>query len=79
MAEPERGQWIYVTADSSQWLRCWCGEPGCEGWAMGRQWEDAIVEDQMRSAHMIREGTPVSWGPVLYPPWPGAGAPRAGS
>jgi hypothetical protein len=21
MADPDRGQWIYVTADSSQWLR----------------------------------------------------------
>lgn len=28
---------------------CHCGEQGCEGWAMGRQQEDAIVEDQLRS------------------------------
>jgi len=28
---------------------CECGEPGCDGWVMGHQWEDAIVEDRMRS------------------------------
>lgn len=27
---------------------CDCGEPGCEGWAMGHQQEDAIVEDEFR-------------------------------
>lgn len=27
---------------------CDCGEDGCEGWAMGRQQEDAIWEDQFR-------------------------------
>lgn len=27
---------------------CDCGEDGCEGWAMGHQWEDAIVEDDLR-------------------------------
>ena len=29
---------------------CDCGEEICEGWAMGRQWEDAIIEDQLRAA-----------------------------
>jgi hypothetical protein len=29
---------------------CDCGEDGCEGWAMGYQWEDAIVEDSLRPA-----------------------------
>jgi hypothetical protein len=28
--------------------RCDCGEDGCEGWAMGHQWEDAIFEDAQR-------------------------------
>jgi hypothetical protein len=27
---------------------CGCGEPECEGWAMGHQWEDAIAEDWFR-------------------------------
>jgi hypothetical protein len=27
---------------------CVCGDDLCEGWAMGHQWEDALVEDQMR-------------------------------
>jgi hypothetical protein len=35
-----------------QWGRfvepCDCGEDGCIGWAMGHQWEDAIVEGQER-------------------------------
>lgn len=26
--------------------RCDCGEPECEGWAMGHQWEDALTEAQ---------------------------------
>jgi transposase InsO family protein len=30
--------------------RCDCGERYCTGWAMGHQWEDAIVEDQLRGA-----------------------------
>ena len=29
---------------------CHCGEPECEAWAMGHQWEDAITEDQLRSS-----------------------------
>ena len=29
---------------------CDCGEPDCEGWAMGHQWEDAIIEDRLRGA-----------------------------
>ena len=37
-----------------QWGRyaepCDCGDPGCEGFQMGHQWEDAIVEDRMRAA-----------------------------
>lgn len=28
---------------------CDCGEPECEGWAMGHQWEDAIIEDIIRT------------------------------
>jgi len=28
--------------------RCDCGEPGCEGWSMGHQWEDAIVINELR-------------------------------
>jgi hypothetical protein len=28
---------------------CDCGEPECEGWAMGHPWEDAIVEDEIRT------------------------------
>jgi hypothetical protein len=35
-----------------QWGRyaepCSCGEDGCEGWAMGHQFEDAIAEDAER-------------------------------
>ena len=27
---------------------CDCGDPECEGWAMGHQWEDAIFEDTQR-------------------------------
>lgn len=29
---------------------CDCGEAGCEGWAMGHQQEDALLEDSLRSA-----------------------------
>jgi hypothetical protein len=29
---------------------CDCGEDACGGWAMGHQWEDAIIEDQLRTA-----------------------------
>lgn len=29
--------------------RCDCGEPECEGWAMGYQLEDAIAEDAARA------------------------------
>lgn len=25
---------------------CDCGDEGCEGWAMGHQWEEAIVENR---------------------------------
>ena len=25
---------------------CECGDPICEGWQMGHQWEDAIIENQ---------------------------------
>ena len=28
---------------------CDCGNPICEGWAMGHQWEDAIVEYEARA------------------------------
>lgn len=35
---------------------CKCGEDGCEGWAMGHQWEDALLEDSLRAA-----GAPVWW------------------
>jgi hypothetical protein len=28
--------------------RCNCGDPECEGWAMGHQQEDAIFEDAQR-------------------------------
>jgi hypothetical protein len=35
-----------------QWGRyaqpCDCGDELCEGWALGYQWEDAIVEDRVR-------------------------------
>jgi hypothetical protein len=27
---------------------CHCGWPECQGWEMGHQWEDAIVEDHLR-------------------------------
>ena len=27
---------------------CDCGEPCCEGWQMGHQHEDAILENQLR-------------------------------
>jgi hypothetical protein len=29
---------------------CDCGEPDCLGWQMTRPWEDAIVEDEIRTA-----------------------------
>lgn len=29
---------------------CDCREEGCEGWAMGHQWEDALLEDSLRAA-----------------------------
>jgi hypothetical protein len=29
--------------------RCDCGDPECEGWAMGHQWEDALAADQLLS------------------------------
>jgi len=29
---------------------CRCGGYGCQGWWMGRQWEDAIMEDRLRAA-----------------------------
>ena len=28
---------------------CDCGDPECEGWAMGHPWEDAIFEDELRA------------------------------
>lgn len=28
---------------------CDCGDAACEGWVMGYQQEDAIIEDRMRS------------------------------
>jgi hypothetical protein len=35
--------------DLHRWGRyaepCECGDPMCEGWQMGHQWEDAITED----------------------------------
>jgi hypothetical protein len=38
--------------DLAAWGRypapCACGDPICEGWLMGHQWEDAIFEDLMR-------------------------------
>jgi hypothetical protein len=36
--------------------RCWCGRPGCDGWVMGHQQEDAIVEDQIRSRALAVPG-----------------------
>jgi len=29
---------------------CDCGDSMCEDWVMGHQWEDAIMEDQLRAA-----------------------------
>lgn len=36
---------------------CSCGEPECRGWAMGHAWEDAIVEDELRSRDKERPPT----------------------
>ena len=33
--------------------RCDCDDESCEGWAMGHQWEDAIVEDRLRDARTL--------------------------
>lgn len=27
---------------------CDCGEDGCEGWAMGHQWDEALFEEWLR-------------------------------
>ena len=35
---------------------CDCGEPECEGWAMGHQQEDAIMEDALRPDGEPRAG-----------------------
>ena len=38
---------------------CDCDYPGCEGWAMGHQWEDAIVANAVRdSGERGRGGIP---------------------
>jgi hypothetical protein len=42
-----------VTVEFLHWWgryaeRCDCGDPGCEGWSMGHQWEDAIVINELR-------------------------------
>lgn len=40
---------------------CDCGEPYCEGWAMGNQWEDAIAENELRAVPQkadLRPGAP---------------------
>jgi hypothetical protein len=29
---------------------CRCGGTGCDGWALGHPWEEAIIEDRQRSA-----------------------------
>ena len=29
---------------------CDCGEGMCEGWEMGHQWEDALLEDELRKS-----------------------------
>ena len=43
-------------SDLRDWGRfpepCDCGEDMCEGWAMGFQWEDAIVEDVERNVRV---------------------------
>jgi hypothetical protein len=47
---------------------CDCGDELCAGWAMGHQWEDAIMEDQIRKDSQ----------PVLAPDGNAYGAARPG-
>jgi hypothetical protein len=46
-----------TVAELHRWGRyaepCACGEPCCQGWVMGHQHEDAITEDQIRSAPTV--------------------------
>lgn len=50
--EAERGYKVALVGDEHARcraaIRCDCGEPGCIGWAMGHQWEDALFEDAQR-------------------------------
>lgn len=44
-----------MTVKSLHWLGryaepCSCGESLCTGWGLGFQWEDALIEDQLRAA-----------------------------
>lgn len=53
-------QYAEASGVTVAWLRfhgryaepCDCGEPVCEGWAMGHQQEDAIFEDEMRDGRV---------------------------
>lgn len=35
---------------------CDCDYEGCEGWAMGHQWEEAICENRMRDRDRASRG-----------------------
>jgi hypothetical protein len=52
-----------TVAELHSWGRyaeeCRCGAGDCEGWAMGHQLEDAIVEDQLRRE--MRRNYPATW------------------
>lgn len=52
-AEEFEAAWAARSRVTVEWLHHWgryaepcsCGSDGCEGWAMGRQHEDALAED----------------------------------
>lgn len=42
------GTTVYDLHAWGRWaVRCKCGDPWCEGWIMGYQWEEAITENML--------------------------------